>query len=116
MDCIECGEESNYHRAVVELVTGTVLGSYCVDCEDRRFGDELDTHTANDRCVCCDRLGHYLLPVHYIDVDLTDREAPAETGWIDRSAPRLCFDHLFELTTPTDLVRRRRQGVAWMRR
>jgi len=113
MDCIECGAESNYHRAVVELVTGTVLGSYCVDCEQRRFGDALDSAerraTKDDRCVCCDRPGHYLLPVHYIDLTASD------SGWLGRTAPRLCFDHLFDLAPPADLARRRRRGPSWQR-
>jgi hypothetical protein len=117
MDCLECGAETNYHRAVVELVTGTVLGSYCVACEQRRFGDALDAPDAggDDRCACCDRLGHYVLPVYAIDVDITEPNLSIESAWLRRDAPRLCFDHLFELADPADLARRRRHGVAWYR-
>ncbi|WP_251341683.1 hypothetical protein [Haloplanus halophilus] len=116
MRCVECGAESKYHRAVVELVTGTVLGSYCVTCERRRFDDGLDAPAVDDSCVSCDRPGHYLLPVHEVDIDLTADEESVEMGWRNGGAPRLCFDHLLELATPSDLARRRRRGVAWPRR
>lgn len=109
MRCLECGEQSNYHRVVVELVTGTLLGSYCVDCERRRFGDRLDG--GDDRCVRCDRPGHYLLPVHYLD--FTAPEASVERGWDGGDAPRLCFDHLLDLARPAELATRRRRGEGW---
>jgi len=119
MDCIECGAESNYHRAVVERVTGIVLGSYCVSCERRRFGDALDgaerRDAADDRCVVCDQPGHYLLPIYAVDVDITEPALSIESAWLGRDAPRLCFDHLFELTSPASLARCRRQGVSWYR-
>ncbi|MFC7172736.1 hypothetical protein ACFR97_08130 [Haloplanus litoreus] len=104
---------SKFHRAVVELVTGTVLGSYRVTCERRRFDDELDAPAADGCCVECDRPGHYVLPVHEVDIDLTADEESVETGWRGRAAPRRCFDHLLELTDPAELARRRRRGVAW---
>jgi hypothetical protein len=115
MRCVECGGVSKYHRAVVELVTGTVLGGYCVTCERRRFGDELDAPAADGRCVACDRPGHYVLPIHEVDIDLTTDEESVEMGWREETGPRLCFDHLIELADPSDLARRRRRGVAWSR-
>jgi hypothetical protein len=115
MRCVECGGQSNYHRAVVELVTGTVLGSYCVDCERRRFGDALDAPGTSE-CVSCDRPGHYLLPVHEVDIDLTSATESVEMRWRGGDAPRLCFEHLLQFAEASDLARRRRRGVAWSRR
>jgi hypothetical protein len=116
MRCIECGAESNYHRAVVERVTATVLGSYCVSCERRRFGDALDAPDGDGTCIRCERPGHYLLPVHEVDIDLTKGAESLEMRWRGRDAPHLCFEHLLELSEPADLARRRRRGVAWRRR
>jgi hypothetical protein len=80
MRCLECGGESNDQRAVVELVTGTVLGSYGLDCERRRFGDR-----HGEGCVCCRWPDHYLLPEY--SLDLAEHEASVETGWRSEVAP-----------------------------
>lgn len=62
MDCLVCHQEAGYNRAVVDVLSGTVVGALCRNCELDHFGNRLEIRERGvDGCTFCDRDGYYAL-------------------------------------------------------
>lgn len=100
MDCITCGLEAGYNRAVVDTLEEAEIGGFCLRCEKAEFGNSLERGywTRDGRCALCDRDGFYALPkweagaeaeedcvVCTVDYDLTD------------DTVRLCDEHYYAI-------------------
>lgn len=63
MNCICCGLDAGYNRAVVDRVRGERVGDLCLSCEEGEFGETLRrTERGEDGCALCSRDGSYALP------------------------------------------------------
>ena len=103
MQCVACGRDSSYNRAVVDSVTETELGVLCPECEQDQFGQTLDEGDWSDECcVLCDRDGFYALPAWraYV-VEIDGRRVSRSEYSLEPSSPRLCDAHFDRLTETT---------------
>ena len=96
MNCIHCGRQSDYHRAVHEVATGLDLGALCARCERERLGELPDTPSASGRtCVECGDHADYALPEHsMVFDDRGDGERRVEGFLVTDDTPRVCWRHL----------------------
>lgn len=106
MNCIRCGRQAGYNRAVVDTVSGRELGGFCRNCEFEEFGRALERFSQAERtCVMCDRDGHVGFAawtpvvrgdgermVSEVEYDVTDR------------TPFLCDEHLHAVTDEEESV------------
>ena len=64
MECISCGSDEVFNRAIINQLSGEGIGFYCEDCESKEFGGLLDNekwHQENG-CAFCENSGKYKLP------------------------------------------------------
>lgn len=95
MNCIRCGRDAGYNRAVIDTVSGVELGGFCRNCEFDEFGRALDRFDATEReCAMCNRDGHFAFaiwrPTLKEGVGRLVSEVEYEVG--DRT-PFLCDEH-----------------------
>ena len=97
-NCIVCGRESGYHRAVVDTVDDSVVGCLCRECERAEFGRTLERGFFEQRegCVLCDRDGTVALPVwRPVARETPDGTVVSEVTYtVDSGTVRLCDEHL----------------------
>lgn len=112
MDCIYCGAEARYHRAVVSLGAGDVVGGVCRDCDERVRPGRGDGATAPDpapaadggsavpatppahRCSVCDAPATHALAEHTIELSVVDGEEYEREGYpVAEETPLVCPTH-----------------------
>lgn len=108
MECIVCGCDAGYHRAIVDQVDGRQVGGLCRECERLEFGRSLarGRFRETDGCMLCARDGYVALPLG----EPVARRTPEDSVVSDVSyavgeeTPRLCDEHLHDLqsTSATD--------------
>ncbi len=100
MQCVACGHQSSYNRAVVDTVDDTEIGVLCPNCERKQFGQALETGDWIDEvCVLCNRDGYYALPewrAYVVEVD-GKRVSRSEYS-MEPPSPYLCDLHYDQLT------------------
>ncbi len=117
MDCIVCGCDAGYHRAIVDSIDGRQVGGLCRECERLEFGRSLarGLFRETDGCILCPRDGHVALPLG----EPVARRTPEEGVISDVSyavgaeTPRLCDEHLHELRGDAASPDRRTVGDFW---
>lgn len=100
MECITCGLEAGYNRAVIDRFSGIELGRFCLRCERTEFGYSLErAHWMTaDGCAFCERDGHYALPKW--EPYVTEREAGIHCAVdyeLTETTLTLCDEHLHEI-------------------
>lgn len=96
MNCLTCGRDAGFNRAVVHVLSGQAVGRLCRNCELTHFGQRLETSAVGrDACTFCDRDGHFALPTFRPCVvedggTLVSTTEPAVTD----VAPRACDYHV----------------------
>lgn len=105
MECVVCGQEAGYHRAVIDEVEDRRIGGLCRDCERTEFGRSLQRghFRETEGCILCARDGHYALPLG--EPTATRNEEGRVVGSIDydvgAETVRLCDEHLHGLAAAT---------------
>ncbi|ARS88733.1 hypothetical protein B1756_02490 [Natrarchaeobaculum aegyptiacum] len=99
MNCVRCGHESGYNRAVIDRFSGAKIGHLCMNCEREEFGNVLEYSTrGDDECVLCERDGQIELP-RFVPVERQVGETVVVESEIeDGTAPRLCDEHFHAIT------------------
>lgn len=102
MDCIVCGQDAGYHRAVVDTLEDIRVGGLCRECEGAEFGRSLERgrFRETDGCILCARDGLYALPVGQPTATRNDDGSVVGDVVYDISAEtvRLCDEHFHELS------------------
>lgn len=96
MDCIVCGFEAGYNRAVVDVDTETEIGRFCMNCERREFGRRLELQEASDpsECSFCDAESSVALPrLDPAPIQEGDRIINTVMYDLRDTTPRLCRTH-----------------------
>lgn len=97
-NCIVCGREAGYHRAVVDVVAESVVGGLCRECEREEFGRTLDRgfFETRDGCMFCERDGHVAIPVWRPVAEQTPSGTVVTevTYTVDDATARLCDEHV----------------------
>lgn len=97
MECARCGGRTRYNRAVVDVVTDTIIGGLCVTCEREQFGSCLLDGRWEEvgGCVLCRRSGRYALAQHKMDIRQKSGREHIEEGFgVEAESPRLCEEHV----------------------
>ncbi|MFB6070591.1 MAG: hypothetical protein ABEJ76_06150 [Halanaeroarchaeum sp.] len=98
MNCIVCGREAGYHRAVVDTLEDDLVGAICRECEHEEFGRSLERGFFDRRegCVLCERDGHVAIPVWRPTARRTpDGDVINEVAYqVDDATVRLCDEHV----------------------
>lgn len=101
MECIVCGREAGYHRAVVDTYDERLVGGLCRECEREEFGRVLERARFADRsgCLLCDRDGQVAIPVWRPTARRTaGGDVVSEVAYrVDRETARLCDEHLADV-------------------
>lgn len=111
MDCIRCGCQAGYNRAVVDAVSGQELGRFCRNCELEEFGRTLERLCQTERtCVICDRDGHFGFAAWTPTLEDGDgrQVSSVEYELTDRT-PFLCDEH-YHVVTQSEPETATRQG------
>jgi len=98
LDCITCGEPASYHRCMLDIRDGGVLGSLCTSCETSTFGSSIDDglDELDGECDVCGRIAAHALvdwvpeETHNDGIIEVSVEAAPQNGGFE-----LCDDHLF---------------------
>ncbi|MGM0399383.1 MAG: hypothetical protein ACQEQY_10390 [Halobacteriota archaeon] len=110
-NCIVCGRDGGYHRAVVDVVEERVVGALCRECEREEFGRTLDRgfFEAREGCALCDRDGHVAIPIWRPVARTTDDGAVINevTFAVDEATVRLCDEHVAAIAEEFPATRRR---------
>lgn len=95
MDCIRCGRDAGYNRAVLDVVSGRELGGFCRNCEYEEFGNALDRFCQNsDSCAMCERDGLVGFPAFRSSVEGTGDRLETSAGYeVTDRTPCLCDEH-----------------------
>ncbi|WP_336037392.1 hypothetical protein [Halobacterium yunchengense] len=99
MECVVCGRQSGYNRAVVDTTADRELGGLCVRCELRKLGELADQLGSDDQsCAYCTRDGLWALPKY---LPSTYREDGRTVSYVDYEVGadtlRVCDEHLSAL-------------------
>lgn len=101
MKCLKCQNKSDLDRLVVDMPTGSVLGSLCESCLKTRlipvFQDDI-WHKDSGCSVCAEDPTYHLPIIECLIEYSDDRQAEVEYGITD-STVRLCREHLEEILT-----------------
>ncbi|MFB6266187.1 MAG: hypothetical protein ABEI31_00900 [Halodesulfurarchaeum sp.] len=108
MECLICGQDAGYHRAVVERLRGEQRGGLCRECERREFGRSLHRGLYRERegCILCARDGHFALPLGEPVATRTETgDVESEIAYdIDESTVHLCDEHLDAIASEADAI------------
>ncbi|MFC5972157.1 hypothetical protein ACFPYI_12525 [Halomarina salina] len=95
-ECIDCGLQAGYNRAVVDTALGRELGGLCFRCEEREFGRSLGRGNWETTvgCAFCDRDGFYALPEWKPYCEDVDGRRVCKVDYrVDEATLRLCDEH-----------------------
>jgi hypothetical protein len=64
MECVTCGLQAGYNRAVIDIEREDLRGGLCFRCEEREFGTSLGhgLWRETEGCALCARDAHVALP------------------------------------------------------
>lgn len=107
MNCISCGLQAGYNRAVVALVSGDQLGGFCRNCEFDIFGHMLsEVRSSDETCALCERDALYAIPAWQPYEKLSDDRITCDVQYtVHERTPMLCDEHFHELCTEERKVR-----------
>jgi hypothetical protein len=71
-DCIACGDDPGYNRAIVHVDSGLEVGELCEQCEEAHFGDLLAHRGHDATCAHCSSSGTFALPRWETETDEDD--------------------------------------------
>jgi hypothetical protein len=98
-NCIRCGRQAGYNRAVVDTVTDRELGGFCRNCEFEEFGRSLERSSQAERtCLVCDRDGHFGFATWTPTLKRGGRRLVSEVSYevTDRTV-FLCDEHFYDV-------------------
>lgn len=100
MECVSCGLQSAYNRAVVDTVSERQLGVLCPECESEYFGRTLEDGEWNDdQCALCHRDGFFALPTYRAYLVETDGRSVSRSEYsLAAPSPALCDTHFHQVT------------------
>ncbi|MFC7157433.1 hypothetical protein ACFQPA_18550 [Halomarina halobia] len=96
-ECVACGLGAGFNRAVLDVVTGDLLGGLCVGCEERNFGKSLvrGDWSLVEGCAFCARDGFYALPLWRPYTENRGGDTVCRVALsVDGATLRLCDEHL----------------------
>lgn len=101
MDCVTCGTDAGYNRAVIDTVADRQVGGFCLSCERREFGASLQRGDWPDACCAlCRRDGYYALPTWTPRAADADADVPCAVAYdVTAETIRLCDEHFHDLST-----------------
>ncbi|MFW5937941.1 MAG: hypothetical protein ACOCSN_03275 [Halanaeroarchaeum sp.] len=97
-NCIVCGRDAGYHRAVVDVFEEAMIGGLCRDCEREEFGRTFERgfFETRDGCILCGRDGYVAMPVwRPVARETDDGTVVNEVRYrVDEGTVRLCDEHV----------------------
>lgn len=100
MNCLRCGSDATYNRAVFDLRVERQVGGYCEECERTAFGESLvaGSWEGRDGCLLCDRGAQFALPVHKLDIYEDEGGEVVDSHYrVVDETPTVCGRHLTQL-------------------
>ena len=101
MNCLICGKEAGFNRAMIDLYSGTKLGGLCMNCEKEEFGKTLEYSITSEsqQCRLCERDGQIQLPKFVSKAESLGDDVVVKSSIEEsESAPALCDEHFHMIT------------------
>ena len=99
-NCVACGGDAGYNRAVVDTLTDEFVGGLCLGCERTSCRGDLDGPVACDsNCSFCAHDGFFALPKWKLERGTrASRQTGVTVGYaVEDQTARLCDGHFHEL-------------------
>lgn len=108
MQCVNCGRDAGYNRAVIELFSGTTIGGLCMNCEKDELGRSFRYCASGSerRCAFCKRDGQIRFPRYVPELTSSDGDLVVTSSIEDdETVPCLCDEHFHELIEDDERLR-----------